>query len=81
MFYIAWTGGHPGIAKKLLDHGAELTQNIFFAAIGHFQRHGDGNYEVAEVLLEHGFDINWRYPNLYTRLSKRIWVCAAGLLE
>jgi ankyrin repeat protein len=58
LFYVAWTGGHPGIAHGLLEHGATITQNIFFAAVGHFQRHGDGNYEVAEVLFEHGFDIN-----------------------
>lgn len=58
LFYVAWTGGHSGIAENLLEHGAEITQDVFFAAVGHFQRHGDGNYEVAEVLLEHGFDIN-----------------------
>lgn len=59
LFYVAWTGGHPGIAHELIEHGAAITQHIFFAAVGHFQRHGDGNYEVAEVLLEHGFDINY----------------------
>jgi ankyrin repeat protein len=58
LFYVAWTGGHLGIAKELLKRGAEVTQEIFFAAVGHFQRHGDGNYEVAEVFLEQGFDIN-----------------------
>jgi ankyrin repeat protein len=58
LFYVAWTGGHAGIARELLKHGAEITQNIFFAAVGHFQRHGDANYEVAEALLEHGFDKN-----------------------
>jgi hypothetical protein len=58
LFYVAWTGGHLGIAEKLLEHGAEITQDIFFAAVGHFQRHGHGNYEVARVFLEHGFDVN-----------------------
>jgi ankyrin repeat protein len=60
LFHVAWTGGHSGIAKELLERGAEITQEIFFAAVGHFQRHGDGNYEVAEVFLDHGFDINHR---------------------
>lgn len=58
LFYVAWTGGHPGIAKELLERGAKITQEIFFAAVGHFQRHGDGNYEVARIFLEHGFDVN-----------------------
>jgi len=58
LFYLGWTGGHPEIAKQLLEHGAEITQNIFFAAIEHFQRHGEGNYQVAEALLAHGFDVN-----------------------
>ncbi len=58
LFYVGWTGGHPEIAKQLLEHGAEITQNISFAAIGHFQRHGEGNYQVAEALLAHGFDVN-----------------------
>ena len=48
----------PASPKILLEHGAEITPDVFFAAVGHFQRHGDGNYEVAQVLLEHGFDIN-----------------------
>jgi ankyrin repeat protein len=58
LFYVAWTGGHPGIARELVGRGAEITQEIFFAAIGHFQRHGDGNYEIARIFLEHGFDVN-----------------------
>lgn len=59
LFCVAWTGGHPGITKELLERGAEITQNIFLAAVGHFQRHGDGNYEVATAFLEHGFDVNY----------------------
>lgn len=58
LFYEAWTGGHSGIAKSLIEQGAAVTQEIFLAAVGHFQRHGDGNYAVAQVLIEHGFDIN-----------------------
>lgn len=58
LFYVAWTGGHVDIATSLLNHGAEITQDIFFAAVGHFQRHGDGNYDVAEVLVDNGFGID-----------------------
>lgn len=58
LFCAAWTGGHRRIVQQLLERGAAITQDIFFAAVGHFQRHGDGNYDVAELLLEHGFDIN-----------------------
>jgi hypothetical protein len=58
LFYVAWTGGHSGIAGSLIQRGAAITQHIFFAAVGHFQRHGDGNYEVAKLFLERGFDIN-----------------------
>ncbi|MCC9606751.1 ankyrin repeat domain-containing protein [Blastopirellula sp. JC732] len=58
LFCVAWTGGHIEIANQLLTAGAKITPNVFFAAVGHFQRHGDGNYEIAALLLKHGFDIN-----------------------
>jgi ankyrin repeat protein len=58
LFYVAWTGGHCGIAENVLGRGAAITQGMFFAAVGHFQRHGDGNYEVAQLFVERGFDIN-----------------------
>ena len=58
LFYCAWTGGHPGIASELLNRGADVSPNTFFAAVGHYQRHGDGNYGVAEKILGHGFDVN-----------------------
>ena len=58
LFYCAWTGGHPGIAEQILHCGSEVTPRIFLAAMGHFQRHGDGNYAIAEKLIKHGFDVN-----------------------
>ncbi|NKB65630.1 MAG: hypothetical protein GKR89_01095 [Candidatus Latescibacteria bacterium] len=59
LFYCAWTGGHLEVAQRLLQHGAAISPNIFYAAVGHFQRHGDGHYEIAALLLGHGFDINY----------------------
>jgi ankyrin repeat protein len=38
-------GWHPGVGTVL-------------AALGHFQRHGQGNYGVAALCLESGVDIN-----------------------
>jgi ankyrin repeat protein len=57
--YCAWTGGHPGVAKILLENEALMTPRAFLAAVGHFQRHGDGNYAIAEIFLQRGFDINY----------------------
>ncbi|PQO47642.1 ankyrin repeat domain-containing protein [Blastopirellula marina] len=58
LFCVAWTGGNEEIARQLLARGAQITPNILLAAVGHFQRHGDGNYAIAEQLLDHGFDVN-----------------------
>lgn len=58
LFCVAWTGGNEEIARQLLARGTEITPNILLAAVGHFQRHGDGNYTIAEQLLNHGFDVN-----------------------
>jgi ankyrin repeat protein len=30
----------------------------FWASLGHYQRHGDGHYEIAESLLGLGIDVN-----------------------
>ncbi len=54
----AWRGGNVKIARILIRHGWQPTVGTMLAALGHFQRHGKGNYEVAALCLESGVDIN-----------------------
>ncbi len=54
---VCGTGGNIGLARLLLESGADPTGCLTFA-LGHFQRHGDGHYDIAELLLEAGIDIH-----------------------
>jgi ankyrin repeat protein len=54
----AWRGGSVKIAQLLIRHGWQPTVGTVLAALGHFQRHGQGNYDVAALCLESGVDIN-----------------------
>ncbi len=54
----AWRGGNAKIARLLIRHGWQPTAGTVLAALGHFQRHGKGNYDVAALCLESGVDIN-----------------------
>ena len=54
----AWRGGNVKIARLLIAHGWQPTVGTVLAALGHFQRHGKGNYDVAALCLESGVDIN-----------------------
>jgi ankyrin repeat protein len=54
----AWRGGNVKIARLLIRHGWQPTIATVLAALGHFQRHGKGNYDVAALCLESGVDIN-----------------------
>ena len=54
----AWRGGNVKIAQLLIEHGWQPTIGTVLAALGHFQRHGKGNYDVAALCLESGVDIN-----------------------
>jgi ankyrin repeat protein len=51
-------GGNVKIAQLLMRHGWRPTGETLLAALGHFQRHGKGNYDVAALCLESGVDIN-----------------------
>ncbi len=51
-------GGNVKIAQLLIRHGWQPTGETLLAALGHFQRHGQGNYDVAALCLESGVDIN-----------------------
>ena len=54
----AWRGGNVKIARLLIEHGWQPTIATVLAALGHFQRHGKGNYDVAALCLKSGVDIN-----------------------
>ena len=54
----AWRGGNTGIARLLIAHGWQPGVGTVFGSLGHFQRHGKGNYNVAALCLEAGVDIN-----------------------
>ena len=56
--HTCWTGGDSRIFEFLLAHGAQPTYQALWAAVGHFQRHGDGHYHLATRLLELGLDLN-----------------------
>ncbi len=56
----AGRGGNVEIARLLIAHGARPSTETVLAALGHFQRHGRGNYDVAALCLEAGVDINTR---------------------
>ena len=51
-------GGNVEIARLLISRGWQPTALTVLAALGHFQRHGEGNYDVAALCLESGVDIN-----------------------
>jgi ankyrin repeat protein len=54
--HTCWTGGNSEIFHLLLRRGAQPTTRALWAALGHFQRHGDGHYALAEELLRLGAD-------------------------
>jgi hypothetical protein len=58
LFLCASRGGNIKIAQLLIRHGWQPCCGTVLAALGHFQRHGQGNYDVAAVCLELGVDIN-----------------------
>jgi Ankyrin repeats (3 copies) len=56
--HCAARGGNIKIAQRLISQGAQPNVSTVLAALGHFQRHGRGNYDVAALCLESGVDIN-----------------------
>jgi hypothetical protein len=51
-------GGNIKIAQLLMAHGSQPNVSTVLAALGHGQRHGRGNYDVAALCLDAGVDIN-----------------------
>jgi ankyrin repeat protein len=58
LMHTCWTGGDPIIFDLLIERGATPNYQTLWAAVGHFQRHGQGHYELASKLLQMGLDIN-----------------------
>lgn len=58
LVHACWTGGNLSIVQLLVERGAALSPLALWAAVGHFQRHGDGHYQIAERLLAYGLDLN-----------------------
>jgi hypothetical protein len=51
-------GGNIKIAQLLMAQGWQPNVSTVLAALGHGQRHGRGNYDVAALCLKSGVDIN-----------------------
>ncbi len=51
-------GGNIRIARLLMAQGCQPHVGLVLAALGHGQRHGRGNYDIAALCLESGVDIN-----------------------
>ena len=51
-------GGGVKKAQLLMAHGWQPTIGTVLTALGHGQRHGQGNYDIAALCLESGVDIN-----------------------
>jgi ankyrin repeat protein len=61
-------GGNVEIARLLMAHGWRPDAGTVLSALGHFQRHGRGNYDVASLCLESGVDINEKIGGARTLL-------------
>ena len=69
LFSACWTSGNLALVRWLLDHGARATDRDLWAALGHFQRHGKGANDIAEILLAWGLRIDGSVPGDRTPLQ------------
>src|SRR4029450_5384696 len=53
-----WSSGNISLVRWLLDHGAAPDARALLAALGHFQRHKRGSYDIAELLLAYGINVD-----------------------
>jgi hypothetical protein len=54
LFCTCWSSGNLALFRWLLDHGAIHNGGLLMVALGHFQRHGNEAYDIAEALLALG---------------------------
>lgn len=69
LFCACWSSENLSLIRWLLDNGAVARDSDFWAALGHFQRHQRGAYDIAEVLLEWGLPIDGSIPGDRTPLQ------------
>jgi ankyrin repeat protein len=69
LFSACWTSGNLALVRWLLDHGARATDRDLWAALGHFQRHGNAAHDIAEELLTRGLRIDGSVPGDRTPLQ------------
>lgn len=69
LFCACWSSGSLPLVRWLLDHGAIATDHCLPAALGHFQRHGRQNDDIAEALLAWGLPVDGATPGDRTPLQ------------
>ncbi len=69
LFCACWSSGNLPLVQWLLEQGVEPTDQQFAAALGHFQRHGRGNEEIAAALLAAGVPVDGSIPGDRTPLQ------------
>ena len=69
LFCACWSSGNAILVQWLLDQGANATDRDLLAALGHFQRHNKGEYEIADALLAWGLSVDGNFPGNRTPLQ------------
>lgn len=58
LFCACWSSENPALVRWLLEQGAPATVRDLLAALGHFQRHGRGSYDMADALVAWGVAVD-----------------------
>ena len=69
LFCACWTSGNLALVRRLLDRGATATDRDLLAALGHFQRHGRGAFDIADELLARGLLVDGSVRGDWTPLQ------------
>jgi ankyrin repeat protein len=59
LFCACWSSENALLVRSLLDRGAAATNECLPAALGHFQRHGRGAYDIAQALVSCGLAVDY----------------------
>ena len=68
LFCACWTSRNLALVRWLLDHGAVPFGGELMVALGHFQRHGEEAYDIAEYFLTLGQPVDGGVPGGRTPL-------------